>query len=151
MPKTILDFYDTAGQADYDRLRPLTYPGTDVVIICFSITEPASFTNVSERWAPEIRHFLPVVPIILVGCKSDLRNDPEIKRQLQVRREAPTQFCEGLSLKDKIKAVAYVECSAWKGEGLDNVFQKVIWAVNEKPAMSVSKTPRRKKIFCNII
>jgi small GTP-binding protein len=32
-----LSLWDTAGQEDYDRLRPLSYPGTDVFVICFAI------------------------------------------------------------------------------------------------------------------
>ena len=30
-------WWDTAGQETYDRLRPLSYPQTDVILICFSI------------------------------------------------------------------------------------------------------------------
>ena len=62
-----------AGQEDYDRLRPLSYPMTDVFIVCFDISRRPSFENVSHRWYPEIKHFCPDVPIILVGMKSDLR------------------------------------------------------------------------------
>jgi len=41
-----LGLFDTAGQEDYDRLRPLSYPQTDVFLICFSVNSPASFENV---------------------------------------------------------------------------------------------------------
>ena len=37
------------GQEDYDRLRPLSYPQTDVFLVCFSVVSPASFENVKER------------------------------------------------------------------------------------------------------
>ena len=70
-----LGLWDTAGQEDYDRLRPLSYPQTDVALVAFSVTSPDSLANVSEKWVPELRHFIPNVPIVLVGCKSDLRND----------------------------------------------------------------------------
>ena len=50
-----LGLFDTAGQEDYDRLRPLSYPQTDVFLVCFSVTSPASFENVKEKWFPEVR------------------------------------------------------------------------------------------------
>ncbi len=44
-----LGLWDTAGQEDYDRLRPLSYPQTDVFLICFSIVSPPSFDNVTTK------------------------------------------------------------------------------------------------------
>ena len=61
--------WDTAGQEDYDRLRPLSYPDTDVILMCFSIDSPDSLENIPEKWTPEVKHFCPLVPIILVGNK----------------------------------------------------------------------------------
>merc|ERR1711885_117608 len=52
-----LGLWDTAGQEDYDRLRPLSYPNTDVFIVCYSIISPTSLENVGNKWLPEIRHF----------------------------------------------------------------------------------------------
>ncbi|KAI8052883.1 P-loop containing nucleoside triphosphate hydrolase protein [Syncephalis plumigaleata] len=68
-----LALWDTAGQEEYDRLRPLSYPETDVVLICFSVVNGRSFYNVADKWAPEVSHFCEHVPTILVGCKTDLR------------------------------------------------------------------------------
>uniref|UniRef100_A0A8C8ZC33 Ras homolog family member C n=1 Tax=Prolemur simus TaxID=1328070 RepID=A0A8C8ZC33_PROSS len=68
-----LALWDTAGQEDYDRLRPLSYPDTDVILMCFSIDSPDSLENIPEKWTPEVKHFCPNVPIILVGNKKDLR------------------------------------------------------------------------------
>lgn len=62
-----LGLWDTAGQEDYDRLRPLSYPQTDVFLICFSVASPSSFENVTSKWYPEIKHHCPDAPIILVG------------------------------------------------------------------------------------
>ena len=42
-------FYSLTGQEDYDRLRPLSYPQTDVFLVCFSVVSPASFENVKEK------------------------------------------------------------------------------------------------------
>ena len=44
-----LGLFDTAGQEDYDRLRPLSYPQTDVFLVCFSIVNPASYENAKEK------------------------------------------------------------------------------------------------------
>ena len=68
-----LALWDTAGQEDYDRLRPLSYPDTDVILMCFSIDSPDSLQNIPEKWVPEVKHFCPNVPIVLVGNKKDLR------------------------------------------------------------------------------
>ncbi|KAM5252179.1 rho-related GTP-binding protein RhoQ isoform 2-T2 [Hipposideros larvatus] len=65
----LLGLYDTAGQEDYDRLRPLSYPMTDVFLICFSVVNPASFQNVKEEWVPELKEYAPNVPFLLIGTQ----------------------------------------------------------------------------------
>ena len=61
------------------RLRPLSYPDTHVLLLCFSISSPDSLENIPERWVQEIKHFCPNVPVLLVGLKKDLRHDPEVR------------------------------------------------------------------------
>ncbi|XP_075430199.1 transforming protein RhoA-like isoform X3 [Ascaphus truei] len=72
-----LALWDTAGQEDYNRLRTLSYPDANVILMCFSIDTPDSLENIPEKWTPEVKHFYPNVPIILVGNKKDLRNDEQ--------------------------------------------------------------------------
>ena len=79
-----IGLWDTAGQEDYDRLRPLSYPQTDVFLICFSIVNPASFENVRTKWFSEIKYYCPEIPIILVGTKVDLRDDLHTLERLHV-------------------------------------------------------------------
>lgn len=57
------------SQEDYDRLRPLSYPMTDVFLICFSVVNPASFQNVREEWVPELQEYAPSVPYLLIGTQ----------------------------------------------------------------------------------
>ena len=50
--------WDTAGQEDYDRLRQLSYPDSDVVVVAFSLDSEVSFQNVTSKWLPEVHGFL---------------------------------------------------------------------------------------------
>ncbi|CAD6585870.1 MAG: Rho GTPase protein rac1, partial [Cyphobasidiales sp. Tagirdzhanova-0007] len=99
-----LGLWDTAGQEDYDRLRPLSYPQTDVFLICFSLVSPPSFENVKTKWYPEIQHHAPNIPVILVGTKLDLRGDAQTKEKLAERRMEPIQYMDAVALKDEIGA-----------------------------------------------
>ncbi|XP_076039887.1 ras-like GTP-binding protein Rho1 isoform X2 [Oratosquilla oratoria] len=130
-----LALWDTAGQEDYDRLRPLSYPDTDVILMCFSIDSPDSLENIPEKWTPEVKHFCPNVPIILVGNKKDLRNDPNTMKELQKMKQEPVKPEEGRTMAEKINAFAYLECSAKTKEGVREVFEtatKAALAVKQK-------------------
>jgi len=118
-----LALWDTAGQEDYDRLRPLSYPDSDVVLICYSVDDPDSLTNVAEKWWPEVRHFCPYVPIVVVGNKVDLRPDDAIISELDVSKLKFVQNCQGREVATRIGAVAYHECSAWNNDGVQEVFE----------------------------
>lgn len=56
-------------QEDYNQLRPLSYPNTDVFLICFSVVNPASYHNVQEEWVPELKVCMPNVPYVLIGTQ----------------------------------------------------------------------------------
>lgn len=128
--KTIsLGLWDTAGQEDYDRLRPLSYPQTDVFLVCFSLVSPPSFENVRSKWYPEINHHAPGVPKILVGTKLDLREDQNTIRKLSERRMAPVTYQQGVTMSREIAASKFLECSALTQKGLKNVFDEAIRAV----------------------
>lgn len=124
-----LGLWDTAGQEDYDRLRPLSYPQTDVFLICFSLVSPASYENVRAKWFPEVRHHCPSTPIILVGTKLDLRDDKDTIEKLKEKKLAPITYPQGLALAKEIDSVKYLECSALTQRGLKTVFDEAIRAV----------------------
>eukprot|EP01104_Vermistella_antarctica_P006372 TRINITY_DN17078_c1_g1_i1.p1 TRINITY_DN17078_c1_g1~~TRINITY_DN17078_c1_g1_i1.p1 ORF type:complete len:214 (-),score=35.27 TRINITY_DN17078_c1_g1_i1:364-960(-) len=128
--KTVsLGLWDTAGQEDYDRLRPLSYPQTDVFLICFSIISPTSFANVKAKWVPEVTHHCPKTKMILVGTKLDLRDDKETIERLKEKGYAPITTQEGSQLAKEIGGHSYMECSALTQKGLKQVFDEAIKAV----------------------
>jgi len=134
-----LGLWDTAGQEDYDRLRPLSYPQTDVFLVCFSVISSSSFENVKTKWVPEIQHHAPNVPILLVGTKSDLRKDDSTIKQLSSRNQSMVDIESAQRMSKEIGAVNFLECSALTQEGLKQVFDEAIRA-----AMAIPKKKPRK-------
>ena len=136
--------WDTRGQEDYDRLRPLAYPHTDVFFLCFSVDEPMSLKNVKERWYPELNHHCPRTPILLVGTKDDLRDDPQVISHLAMRGLSPITYQEGLECARDIGAVKYMECSALTNTGVQEVFiEAVMIALRVREAAALGQNSRR--------
>ncbi|XP_054156023.1 transforming protein RhoA-like [Oppia nitens] len=115
-----LALWDTAGQEDYERIRPLSYPDTDVVVICFSIDSRISFANIKLKWEPEINTYLPGIPVVLVGNKSDLQSEKTVTAD------------DGWKMADTIGAVGYIECSAKNRLGVHKVFDVAVRAANQR-------------------
>ncbi|KZT59395.1 small GTPase-binding protein [Calocera cornea HHB12733] len=118
-----LDIWDTVGSEEYDRVRALAYPDADVILICFGIDNPDSLDHVHEKWIPEAMHLCPGRPIILAGCKKDLRHDPKVIEWLGKSSKHPVTHPEGMAVAQKINAVQYLECAAKQNEGVNEVFE----------------------------
>jgi len=140
-----LALWDTAGQEDYDRLRPLSYPDTDVILMCFAIDSPDSLENIPEKWVPEVKHFCPNVPIVLVGNKKDLRGDDYTVRELARVKQTPVPYSEGEQMANRIGAKDYLECSALTKEGVRDVFEAATRAALSR------RTKTKRKSKCEII
>ncbi|KAK2950975.1 putative GTP-binding protein rho1 [Blattamonas nauphoetae] len=124
--KTVhLQLWDTAGQDEYDRLRSLSFPDTEVFLVCFSISDPASLTNVEKKWYEDIKTYMDNTPVILVGTKSDFRENPPAGVELVTKEQAE-------AVVKKLKLTAYVECSARTQHNLSAVFEKAARSVLEK-------------------
>ncbi|KAJ3044105.1 GTP-binding protein Rho1 [Rhizophlyctis rosea] len=121
-----LVLWDTAGQEEVGRyrLRSLYYPNSDVVVICYAIDSPDSLENVAENWIQEVRHFCPKIPVLLVGTKSDLRNDPNTIETLAKLGQKPVTEEEGKRMASQIGALHYFETSAKLNEGIPIVFEE---------------------------
>ncbi|XP_050986878.1 ras-related C3 botulinum toxin substrate 1-like [Labeo rohita] len=140
-----LRLWDTAGQEEYDRLRALSYPDTDVFLICFSIVSLESLYNVRCKCTSEVRCHCPNAPIILVGTKLDLRNDKDAIKRLKEKGLTPVTQHQGQKMAKKIRAVRYLECSALKLVGIREVFDE---AIREVLCPSTVQNRKRK---CSIL
>ena len=137
-----LGLWDTGGRGDYNRLRPLSYPQTDVFLVCYSIISRSSYENIRTLWIPEIRHHQPNTPYILVGTKMDLRNDEDVIKKIG----NPLKISDGELLATEVGATSYVECSALTQDGLKGVFDQAIRA-----ALTKIKGEKKKKKNCQIL
>jgi small GTP-binding protein len=140
-----LSLWDTAGQEDYARLRPLSYPHTDVFLVCFSLTSEVSLKNVSQKWVPELQRYIKkyneehgtskVPPIVLVGNKMDIWD------KAKVPEHAIKSVVDG---NDMIKS--YKLCSARSGDGLEDTFQEAC-----RVALASTKPKASKKKGCVLL
>ncbi|XP_062974758.1 rho-related GTP-binding protein RhoD [Elgaria multicarinata webbii] len=135
-----INLWDTAGQDDYDRLRPLSYSGAHAILMCYDVTNHTSFENVLMKWYPEVKHFCRGIPILLVGCKTDLRKDKVLLRKLHQDHLEPITYHQGEALAQNLHAVAYLECSARLHENIADIFAEA-----SRAALSIMKKQRRHK------
>ncbi|GAB2225272.1 hypothetical protein Droror1_Dr00006063 [Drosera rotundifolia] len=137
-----LGLWDTAGQEDYSRLRPLSYRGADIFVLAFSLISRASYENVLKKWMPELRRFAPNVPIVLVGTKLDLREQGGYSDPTGSNIISSTQ---GEELRKQIGAAAYIECSSKTQQNVKAVFDTVIKVVLQPPRRKEVATTRKKR------
>lgn len=152
-----LGLWDTAGQEEYDRLRPLSYPGTDAFVVAFSLTSETSLNNVRSRWLPELKRFNPDTPFILVGTKKDLVgkfDNPALPDDMQNHKVPPIekQREAAQKLADESGAAAYIECSALTQENVKQVFQQVVQtALEDRTEAHQPSRRRRRRPVCSIM
>jgi len=126
-----LGLWDTAGQEDYDRLRPLSYPNTDIFLACFSVMSPESFDNIDAKWLKEVKHHSQA-PLMLVGTKSDLREDEAELEKLKKNNRSPVAAATAQRYAKEKGFTKYMECSAKNQKGLKDVFDEAIKIVLNK-------------------
>ncbi|CCK70795.1 Rho family GTPase RHO5 KNAG_0F01270 [Huiozyma naganishii CBS 8797] len=145
-----LNLWDTAGQEEYDRLRPLSYPQTDIFLICFSVSEQSSFQNVREKWLPELMQHANIqssdfyvkhnqYPILLVGTKADLRDDPKEEQKL---KDMNTDFVQQEQVQKMVQEerfLGYVECSAVTQSGINEIFQTAVRRIAFPPTTTTTQ------------
>jgi small GTP-binding protein len=111
---------------DYDKLRPLSYPGTDVFLLVFSVVDPNSFYNACHKWIPEAKRHCPSVPIILCGSKIDLRDDRDMLSRLKQMNQQVVTAEEGEYMAWSCDCIGYVENSALTQQNLKQTFDSIV-------------------------
>lgn len=129
-----LGLWDTAGQEEYDHLRPLSYANTDIFIVCFSVISETSFNNVRSKWIPEIISFDQKSKYVLVGTKTDLRDTNQSASSRGTVNCAETlasniTYEQGYNLAKEINAIKYIECSALEQKNISLLFTEMARAV----------------------
>lgn len=140
-----LGLFDTAGQEEYEGLRLLSYPGTHVFLLAFSVVMPDTMKNLESKWLPEVRQSTPTSAFLIVGTQIDLREDEKTRQKLQKRKQKPVTSEEGARLAKKVNADCYVECSALTQQGLKDVFDEALLAVLDPQIKRRDPRSRRRK------
>jgi small GTP-binding protein len=145
--KTInLALWDTAGRSEPDRLRPLSYPQTDIFLACYSVVSHTSYCNITEKWIPEIRHHCPNTPVLLIGLKTDLRQDSATAKNLEETGKQTLTPEDGIELAKHVKAIQYLECSSKLQEGVKLIFDEAVrWVTTG------ANKNQTKKRTCNLM
>lgn len=138
----------------YDRIRPLSYPETDIFILAYSVVNPDSYHNVKVKWFTEMKHHCPNTPFLLVGTKTDLRDNVEFLQILKSRDLTPITYSQGVELAQELQAENYRECSAATRGGIHEVFIRAIKAYydyQEKEKKNIKNQSSRKSKQCLVL
>ncbi|XP_046461823.1 ras-like GTP-binding protein RhoL [Daphnia pulex] len=122
--------WDTAGQEEYKNLRILSYPNTDVFLLCYAVNIRSTFENIITKWIPELKHYCPHTSIVLVGTKVDIRQEGQSNC---------VSTTEGRELSKKFQLNSFLECSAKTQENVIQVFEEATRVALNKPK---SKPPK---------
>ncbi|XP_005112747.2 ras-like GTP-binding protein rhoA [Aplysia californica] len=154
-----LTIYDTAGQPELIDVRRSVYPATDVILLCFDISSPDSFNNISDHWRPELQQIRKYThcPLILVGNKHDLRGQPMTSdgairaasgvshgaagSEGESEGESLITYEEGKSLAHSLGAYAYLECSSKTGAHVREVFRAATLVAMQHKRFKKSRMP----------
>ena len=138
-----LTLFDTAGAAEYKKLRHQSYVDCDIVAVCYDLSNPESIRKVYTKWLPELKQFCPSKPFCLVGCKKDLvaANRAEMSSlggDSEFSSSDEDAACSPVQDAAKCNAFGSYQCSAKNGKSIIDMFAAAIQA-----QMEVQKNSRR--------
>lgn len=149
---------EVAGRIDYAKIRRCAYHKMDLVILCYSADRPSSLAAIKTNWLPELKKIAPEVPYILVGTKTDIREekmsavermkhltkekvedvDTDSLRPEKVLKDNIVTTRQGVEAAESIGAKDFLECSAMYRDGTRDVFETAA-------KIALRRSPRRKK------
>ena len=133
---------------EWSKYRHLSYPETDVFIICFSISDRSSFRKVKD-WVEEVREHCPNAKVFVVLTKLDLRNDPATNEQMKELGETLISEEEGRELATEVGADKYLECSSIQKVNLKELFEEACYS--SYMASCGNPIRKKKKELCQIM
>jgi len=149
-----LDLWDTAGQENFDRLRPLSYKGVDCFLLCFDVSNATSLDNIRFKWIQEVHTAIKEADedargkVMLVGTKADKRGQKsDIYKEVTPDniKDQRQNIAGVIGETDWEKKVPYVETSAYKGRNIHEVFQAAITLCMDQ------SSPKGPKGCCTIL
>lgn len=140
-----LALWDTAGQESFDCLRPISYPDTNVILLCYSVDNADSFENLQEKWLAEVKHFCGDVPILLIGNKSDLRTNKLAQKEVALNGGQMVDQSAAEEYASRIGAAAHYECSAKTRENVQAVFEAATRAA------LLWEKPKKRRMKCALL
>ena len=150
---TYLILFFSSFQDEYRRFRETFCVKTDIFLVCFSVAEPETLENVRQKWLTEIRILTPKTPFVLVGLKTDLRDDVEIVAKLKENDQKPISMLQGIKMAKSFGAKEYTECSSLNDVGVKRVFETAVIVLDqekEKQQPKNKNSKRKSQSICNI-
>eukprot|EP01095_Lingulamoeba_sp_RSL-Kostka_P016350 TRINITY_DN797_c1_g1_i1.p1 TRINITY_DN797_c1_g1~~TRINITY_DN797_c1_g1_i1.p1 ORF type:complete len:198 (+),score=58.54 TRINITY_DN797_c1_g1_i1:38-631(+) len=153
-----LVFHDTVGQDDFSQFNVTElYETADLFFVCYSIISPKSLQNIEKKWITNIRALNDQSPVVLIGTKSDLREDEDIIERLNQRDLSPLKIKDGKTTAKNIEAAEFFEASFFDDEDndliLDQIFEKICKSgLSPEQYYSKKNLKNKKKINdCNLV
>jgi Ras-related C3 botulinum toxin substrate 1 len=120
-----LGLWDTFGRSDYDRLRPLSYANTDLMLLCVDCGQPQSLLAAENKFLPEVLHWIPKARRVLMVLKTDLRDNEPVIEKLKERNEAPLSHEQCAAFAEKYD-MPMLEVSALRGDGMETIAERLV-------------------------
>jgi GTPase SAR1 family protein len=139
--------------SEYDRLRPLSYPRTDVFALCFSVIKPEQLQRIREYWFPNLQHHAPWAGIILIGTHQDIRDAVETASPSDGEKVTPISFSEAQALANELGAMSYIETSTSDKESVRKLYDMLLSASlkHSSPTQIQDKSKKKRQARCAIM